>query len=72
MVEQFNRALTLAGTRIVDSVASFLPGALVFLGMLLGGLVVAVVLRSALRRGLHRLDFDRRAESLGIAVGPWT
>jgi len=30
VVEQFNRALTLAGTRIVESVANFLPGVLVF------------------------------------------
>ena len=72
MAEQFNRALTLAGTRIVDSVASFLPGALVFLGILLGAFVVALVIRSALRRGLKGLDFDRRVEGLGFSPAEWT
>src|SRR3970040_635641 len=72
MVEQFDRALRLASTRIVESVANFLPGALVFLVLLLGALVVALVLRYALRRALNGLDFDRRAELLGISLADWT
>ena len=54
MVDQFDRALRLAGTRIAESVANFLPGAVVFLVLLIGALVVAVVLRYALRRALSR------------------
>lgn len=72
MAEQFNRALTLAGTRIVDSIASFLPGALVFLGMLLGALVLALLIRAGLRRGLKGLDFDRHVDGLGLSLNEWT
>jgi hypothetical protein len=72
MVEQFDRALRLASTRIVDSVANFLPGALVFLVLLVGALAVALVLRYTLRRALEGLDFDRRAELLGISLADWT
>lgn len=72
MVEQFDRALRLASTRIVESVANFLPGALVFLAVLVGALVVALVLRYVLRRALNGLDFDRRAELLGISLADWT
>ena len=72
MVEQFNRALNLASARIVESVANFLPGVLVFIVLVLGALVVAVVLRYALRRALNGLDFDRRAELLGMSLAEWT
>ena len=72
MVEEFDRALRLASARIVESVANFLPGALVFLVLLVGALVVALVLRYALRRALNGLDFDRRAELLGISLADWT
>jgi len=72
VVEQFNRALTLADTRIVESVANFLPGVLVFFVLWLAAFVVAVVLRYALRRVLNGLDFDRRAELLGMSLGEWT
>ena len=72
MVEQFNRALRLAGTRIVESVADFLPGALVFLVLLVAALLIAVTLRYALRRALQGLDFDRRAELLGVSLAEWS
>jgi hypothetical protein len=72
MGEQFNRALSQAGTRIVDNVASFLPGALVFVGMLLVAFVVALAFRSALRRGLKRLEFDRRLDRFGLSMAEWT
>lgn len=72
MVEQFDQALRLAGTRIAESIANFLPGALVFLAMLVGALVVALVVRSMLRRALNGLEFDRRAELLGISLAEWT
>jgi hypothetical protein len=72
MGEQFNRALSQAGTRIVDNIASFVPGALVFLGMLLLAFVVALAIRSALRRGLKRLEFDRRLDRFGLSMAEWT
>jgi hypothetical protein len=72
VVEQFNRALSLAGTRIVESVANFLPGVLVFFVLVLGALAVAVALRYALRKALNGLDFDRRAELLGMSLAEWT
>jgi hypothetical protein len=72
MAEQFNRALTLASARIVDSVASFLPGALVFVGVLLAAFLVALLIRGGLRRGLKRLDFDRWLEAWGLSVREWT
>jgi hypothetical protein len=72
MGEQFNRALRQAGTRIVDNIASFLPGALVFIGLLLIAFVVALLVRSALRRGLKSLDFDRRLDALGFSMAEWT
>ena len=72
MGEQFNRALSQAGTRIVDNVASFLPGAIVFVGMLLVAFVVALAIRSALRRGLKQLEFDRRLDRFGLSMAEWT
>jgi mechanosensitive ion channel-like protein len=72
MVDQFEAALRLAGTRIAEGVANFLPGALVFLVLLLGAFVVAVILRYVLQRGLSSLDFDRRAELLGVSLAAWT
>ena len=72
MVEQFNRALGLANARIVEAVGNFLPGVLVFLVVLAVTLAVALVLRSTVRRGLNSLDFDRRAELLGMSLASWT
>lgn len=72
MADQFNRALGLAGTRIVDGIASFLPGALVFLGLLLVAFMLALLVRSLLRRGLTKLDFDRRIDGWGLSVSEWT
>jgi len=72
MADQFNRALGLAGTRIVEGVASFLPGALVFLGLMLIAFVVALLIRSLLRRGLTKLEFDRRIDGWGLSVSEWT
>jgi hypothetical protein len=72
VVDQFNRAFGLASARIVESAANFLPGVLVFLVLMLGALVAAVVLRYGLRRALNGLDFDRRAALLGLSLAEWT
>jgi hypothetical protein len=71
MLEQFDRALRLAGTRIADGVANFLPGALVFLLLVLASVIVAVIVRYALQRSLGGLDFDRRAELFGVSLPAW-
>ena len=72
MLEQFEAALRLAGGRIAEGIANFLPGALVFVVLLFVALAVAVVLRYALQRALTGLDFDRRAELLGVSLAAWT
>src|SRR5262245_49498119 len=72
MVEEIRRALSLAGTRIVDGVANFLPGLLVLLLLLIAALIVAVIVRYAVFRTLHGLNFDRRAELLGVPLAEWT
>ena len=72
MLEQFNRAMTMASTRIVESVANFLPGVVVFFVLLLGALLIALLLRYAVRRALESLDFDRRADLLGISLAEWS
>jgi hypothetical protein len=72
MLEQVDLALRLAGTRIVESVANFLPGALVFLVLLTGSFLVALLLRYLLLRMLRGLDVDRRAELLGLSLAAWT
>ena len=72
MVEGMQRALTLAGTRIVDGIANFLPGVLVLLLLLIAALIVAVIVRYAVFRALKGLDFDRRADLLGISIAELT
>lgn len=71
MVEQIDSALRLAGARIVDGIVNFLPGALVFLVLLAVALILAVTVRYLVRRGLEGLDFDRRAELLGVSPAAW-
>jgi hypothetical protein len=71
MVEQIDVALRLAGTRIVESVANFLPGALVFLVLIVGSLIVALVVRYLFVRMLTGLDVDRRADLLGLSLADW-
>ena len=72
MVEGFQRALNLAVTRIVDGIANFLPGVLALLLLLVVALIVAVFVRYAVFRALTGLDFDRRAEVLGVSIAGWT
>jgi len=71
MVEQIDSALRMAGARIVDSIADFLPKALVFLVLFAVAFVVAVTVRYVLRRALQGLNFDRHAEMLGISPAAW-
>src|SRR5262249_22379498 len=68
MWAQVDRMLRHAGNQIVDQIASFLPGVLVSLLLMLMTFVVALLTRVALIRGLRGLDFDRRAEQWGLAA----
>ena len=72
MVEEIRRALGLAGTRIVDAIANFLPGLLAFLLILIAALIVAAIVRYAVLRALNGLNFDRRAELFGAPLAEWT
>ena len=72
MMQEIERALAQAGTRMIDGLASFLPGALVFLVLVLGSLILAWFVRYAVLKGLRRFDVDRRAEVFGISLANWT
>jgi hypothetical protein len=72
MVEEIRRALSLAEARIVNGIADFLPGVLALLLLLVAALVVAVIVRYLVLRTLQGLDFDRRAELLGVSLADWT
>jgi hypothetical protein len=72
MMQETERAFGQVGTRLIDNVVSFLPGALVLLVLLLGALILALAVRYALLRALRGLDFDRRAELFGLSLAEWT
>jgi hypothetical protein len=72
MVEEIRRALNVAEARIVDGIANFLPGVLALLLLLITALIVAVIVRYLVFRTLQGLDFDRRAELLGVSLAEWT
>ena len=65
---QVDRILRQAASEIADHIANFLPGLLVSLMLILAAFAVALLVRTLLVRGLRGLDFDRRAEQLGLAA----
>ena len=68
MWEQVNRILRQAGGQIVGYTVDFLPGVLVSLTVILVAFIVALVVRVLVVRGLRGLDFDRRAQQVGLAA----
>lgn len=73
MWEHVNSALNQATTRIIDSIARFVPGLLAFLVALLFSLLVAGLVRFLLKRSLQSMSFDRRLEEWGLTgVSDWT
>jgi hypothetical protein len=68
MWAQVDRILRQASAQIADHIASFLPGMLVSLMLILVTFVVALLARMLLVRGLRGLDFDRWAEQSGAAA----
>lgn len=68
MWEQLHRILRQSGSQIVDGTINFLPGVLVSLTVILVAFIVALVARLLLVRALRGLDFDRRAQQVGLAA----
>lgn len=68
MWAQVDQILRQATTHIGDDVASFLPGMLASLMLILATFVVALLARMLLVRVLRGFDFDHRAEQLGLAA----
>jgi hypothetical protein len=66
MWERVEGILRQATSQIADQIARFLPGVLVSLVLGLAAVVIALVVRGLLGRALRGLDFDRRAERLGL------
>ena len=54
-----------ATKRIADGVATFVPGLLALLALLVVAVIVATVARLLVGRGLVGIDFDRRAPQWG-------
>lgn len=68
MWAQVDRILRQATSQIVDHVANFLPGVLVSLTLILVTLVVALLTRLLLVRALRGVEFDRRADEVGLSA----
>jgi hypothetical protein len=68
MWAQVDQILRQATSQIAEHVANFLPGVLVALVLILATVLAAAITRGVLTRALRGLDFDRRAEHLGLAV----
>mgnify|MGYP006919623137 CR=1 FL=1 len=68
MWEQVEQILRQATIQIAQHVADFLPGLLVALVLMVAAFVVAFVARMLVARALRGLDFDHRAEQLGLSA----
>jgi hypothetical protein len=67
MWQQISEIFRRAAIRTADNVADFLPGLVVLFVILLGAFVVALGVRMILLRILRGVEFDRRAQQLGLA-----
>jgi hypothetical protein len=66
MWEQINALLTETSSRIVSGVASFMPGLLALVLIMLVTLTAAAIVRVALRRFLRSIDFDGAVDRWGF------
>ena len=66
MWDQFHAVLSQASSRIVASVANFLPGLLALLVIFLFTVALAAIVRVALSRFLRGIDFDERVIRWGF------
>jgi hypothetical protein len=73
MWEQVQNMLSGAVLRTAEDVAEFLPGLVGLIVILLVALIIALLARNLVLRGLTRLQFDQRAEHLGLgAIADWS
>lgn len=73
MWTQVENILAEAAGRSVESVAAYMPGLLALMMILLAAIVVAVIARVVVLRGLRGIEFDRRASQWGMgAFGDWS
>lgn len=68
MWEQIQEIFRRAAIRTADNVANFLPGLTVLLVILVGAFMVALAVQMILLRLLRGVEFDRRAQQMGLAV----
>ena len=69
MWEQIENILSQAIGQISVHVANFLPGVVVALMLMLAAFVIALLVRTLLRRALQRLEFDRRVDKWSALAG---
>ncbi len=73
MLVQVQRIMSQATSRIVESVAAFVPGILALVAVLAGSVILAVVARLVTMRALGGVEFDRRAQQWGLGkLGEWS
>ena len=73
MWDQMQRIMSEATSRIVQSVAEFVPGILALFAVLAGSVILAVIARQGTIRALASIEFDRRAQQWGLGkLGEWS
>lgn len=73
MWEQMNTMFREATLRMTDNVAGFLPGVVGLFVIVFIALIVAVLVRVVILRALRGLQFDQRAEHLGLgSIADWS
>ena len=73
MWEQVEEMLRQTAQRSIGNMAEFLPGLLALIVIFLLAVVIALLARWLVVRALRGMDFDRRAELLGLgAVADWS
>ncbi|MFT3915134.1 MAG: hypothetical protein QM704_13730 [Anaeromyxobacteraceae bacterium] len=69
MLDQIRAVLAEAFARLQVVIAADLPGVVAMLIVILGAVLLGAALRVALRAGLSRIGFDRRAREWGLTSG---
>jgi hypothetical protein len=73
MRNQVDEVLRQTMARITAALANFLPGLLAFLMILVLTIIFAFIVRTIIRRSLHRIEFDHHIEQWGFsAVNDWS
>lgn len=73
MLEEVQNMLSRAALQTIENIAGFVPGLVGLLIILLVALVLATLARNLVLRALEGLQFDQRAEQLGLgAIAGWS